>query len=92
VSLSEDHLAENFRIGANKGKTMQLSRLGSHPIAAYFDARYNTRGCMIEAIDITRLSAGVAKARAKVVGISIDSVTRAQVGHTKTVLETVRTL
>jgi peroxiredoxin len=92
VPLSEDHLAAEFRLGANKGKTMQISRLGSHPVAAYFDARYNARGCKIEAIDIARLSAGVAKARAKVVGISIDSVPRAHVGHTQTVLETVRTL
>jgi thioredoxin-dependent peroxiredoxin len=66
--------APDFSVLTHERKTLTLADVKGSPAVIYFYPKDDTSGCTIEAKDFTSLGASFAKADAKVLGVSRDSV------------------
>ena len=71
--ISEGEKAPSIKVTATDGTSVDLSAPGQ-PLVLYFYPKDDTYGCTREAQDFTALAADFAKAGAKVVGLSRDSM------------------
>lgn len=74
MPLEEGQPAPDFKLPADDGKTVHLAKLKGAPVVIFFYPKDDTPGCTIEAIDFTRLAPDFAKAGARIIGISPDSI------------------
>jgi len=65
--------APDFKLPADDGTTLQLSKLKGSPVVLYFYPKDDTPGCTSEAKDFSCLVDQFASAGATVIGISPDS-------------------
>lgn len=72
--LEEGAKAPDFRLPADDGSEVKLSKLKGQPVVLYFYPKDDTSGCTREAKDFSDLSGAFTKAGAAVYGISPDSV------------------
>lgn len=73
--------APEFTLPASGGTHVTLSALRPAPVVLFFYPRDDTSGCTAEALDFTALAGDFAKAGARVIGISKDTVAK----HDKTI-------
>ena len=71
--INEGDKAPAIRVAASDGSSVDLSAPG-RPLVLYFYPKDDTSGCTREAQDFTALAGDFAKAGAKVVGISRESM------------------
>ena len=74
ADLAEGDKAPDFTLEADDGSRFRLSDHKGSKLVVYFYPKDDTQGCTIEAIDFTKAAPAFAKAGAKVVGISPDTV------------------
>ena len=72
--LSEGDLAPDFRLHIEDGTELVLSDLKGMPVIVYFYPKDDTSGCTREAIDFTQMLPDFNKFKARIIGISPDSV------------------
>ena len=75
--------APDFKLQADDGTTVQLSKLKGRPVVVYFYPKDDTSGCTAEAKDFSCLAAEFSKTGAEIIGISPDSVASHQKFKTK---------
>lgn len=71
--LEDGKKAPDFKLPADDGTTVQLSKLKGRPVVVYFYPKDDTTGCTAEAKDFSCLADEFEKAGAEIVGISPDS-------------------
>ncbi|OYW54475.1 MAG: thioredoxin-dependent thiol peroxidase [Hyphomicrobium sp. 32-62-53] len=72
--LEEGAKAPDFKLPADDGSEVKLSKLKGQPVVIYFYPKDDTSGCTREAKDFSDLAPAFTKAGAAVYGISPDSV------------------
>ncbi|MDB5350972.1 MAG: bcp 1 [Planctomycetota bacterium] len=72
--LVEGQLAPDFTLHDQDGQPVTLSALRGSPVVLYFYPRDATPGCTTEACDFRDANAVLARAGAKVLGVSPDTV------------------
>jgi thioredoxin-dependent peroxiredoxin len=65
--------APDFKLTADDGKIIQLSKLKGRIVVVYFYPKDDTSGCTAEAKDFSCMTEDFAKAGAEIIGISPDS-------------------
>lgn len=73
--IEEGQRVPELQVSTSEGETIDLGAPGS-PLVLYFYPKDDTPGCTREAVDFTSLADEFRKARAKVVGISRDPMSR----------------
>lgn len=66
--------APDFKLPASGGETFKLSELKGQPVIVYFYPKDDTSGCTKEACSFTENIAAFNRIKAKIVGISKDSI------------------
>lgn len=77
--LDEGQKAPDFALATGDGAPLTLKALKGRPAVLYFYPKDDTSGCTAEAKDFSCLAADFAKAGARVIGVSPDSLA----SHTK---------
>ena len=72
--LKEGDKAPTFTLGSDSGSPVTLPSKPGHFVVVYFYPRDSTPGCTREAQDFTRAAKAIAKAGAKVYGVSKENV------------------
>ncbi|MFV0298045.1 MAG: thioredoxin-dependent thiol peroxidase [Hyphomicrobiaceae bacterium] len=72
--IKEGQKAPDFTLPTDTDGNVRLSKLQGNPVVVYFYPKDDTSGCTKEAQAFTALAGAFAKAGAKVIGISPDSV------------------
>ena len=72
--LNEGDLAPDFDLMIDDGSRIVLSEQQGAPVIIYFYPKDDTSGCTTEALDFTKLLPQFKKLKARIVGISPDSV------------------
>lgn len=77
--LEEGQKAPDFKLPTGEGAPLTLKALKGWPVVLYFYPKDDTSGCTAEAKDFSCLAGEFAKAGARVIGVSPDSLA----SHTK---------
>jgi thioredoxin-dependent peroxiredoxin len=72
--IEEGQKAPDFTLSADDGTKVKLSAQKGHPVVLYFYPKDDTPGCTVEACAFRDRHAELAKAGAKVFGVSPDTV------------------
>ena len=71
--VQDGEKAPDFKLPADDGTTVQLSKFKGQPVVVYFYPKDDTPGCTTEAKDFSCLASEFAEAGTVVIGISPDS-------------------
>ena len=72
--LEDGQKAPDFKLEADDGSSIQLSKFKGQNIVVYFYPKDDTSGCTLQAQDFTCMADKFAAESAKIIGISPDSV------------------